>query len=51
MPRKAPDGKGVIEHRITLGNFERQQILDQLEKQRDNKLITAGISQIGAIAG
>ena len=49
MPRKAPDK--VIEHRISLSNFERQQILDQLEKQRDNKLLTAGISQVGAIAG
>lgn len=49
MPRKAPDQ--VIEHRISLSNFERQQIIDQLEKQRDNKLISAGINQVGAIAG
>lgn len=26
MPRKAPDGNGVIEHRITLGNYERDQL-------------------------
>ena len=25
MPRKAPDGKGVTEHRITLGDFERRE--------------------------
>ena len=26
MPRKAPDGEGVTEHRITLGNYERAQL-------------------------
>lgn len=26
MPRKAPDGKGVIEHRITFGNYERERL-------------------------
>ena len=49
MPRKAPDQ--VIEHRISLSNFERQQIIDQLEKSRDNKVITSAVSQVGAIAG
>ena len=49
MPRKAPDQ--VIEHRISLSNFERQQIIDQLEKSRDNKVITSAVSQAGAIAG
>lgn len=49
MPRKAPDK--VIEHRISLSNFERQQIIDQLQKSRDNQLIASGINQVGAIAG
>lgn len=49
MPRKAPDQ--VIEHRISLSNFERSQIIEQLEKQRENKLFASGINQVGAIAG
>lgn len=49
MPRKAPDQ--VIEHRISLSNFERSQIIEQLEKSRDNKLLSSGINQVGAIAG
>lgn len=49
MPRKAPDK--VIEHRISLSNFERTQLIEQIEKQRENALYTAGVSQIGAIAG
>lgn len=49
MPRKAPDK--VIEHRISLSNFERAQIIEQLEKQRENKLFASGINQVGAIAG
>ena len=49
MPRKAPDQ--VIEHRISLSNFERSQIVEQLEKSRDSRLISSGISQVGAIAG
>lgn len=49
MPRKAPDK--VIEHRISLSNFERAQIIEQLEKQRENKLVSSGINQVGAIAG
>lgn len=51
MPRKAPDGKGVIEHRMTLGNFERSFLVEQIEKQRENALYKAGVSQIGQIAG
>ena len=38
MPRKAPDGKGVIEHRMTLGNFERTFLVEQIEKNRENAL-------------
>lgn len=49
VPRKAPDK--VIEHRISLSNFERAQIIEQLEKQRESKIISSGISQVGAIAG
>jgi hypothetical protein len=37
MPRKAPDGKGVIEHRITLGNYERTQ-LDELANAKKTQL-------------
>lgn len=49
MPRKAPDK--VIEHRISLSNFERTQLLEQIEKNRENSLIKSGINQIGGIAG
>ena len=49
MPRKAPDQ--VIEHRISLSNFERTQLIEQIDKQRENALYAAGVSQIGAIAG
>jgi hypothetical protein len=49
MPRKAPDK--VIEHRISLSNFERTQLLEQIEKNRENGLIKSGINQIGGIAG
>lgn len=31
LPRKAPDGNGVIEHRITLGNYERQQLKESVD--------------------
>lgn len=49
MPRKAPNQ--VIEHRISLSNFEREQILSQLEKQRENQLYASGISSAGAVLG
>ena len=49
MPRKAP--KEVIEHRITFGNFERDLIVKELSASNENKLYTAGINQIGQIAG
>jgi len=51
VPRKAPDGKGVIEHRMTLGNFERDFLVKQIEMQRENALYKAGINQIGSILG
>jgi len=31
MPRRAPDGQGVTEHRITLGNWERNLIAETKE--------------------
>ena len=50
MPRKAPDGKGVIEHRITLGDYERKVLTKQLnEDDRLNKART--YSQIGRAVG
>ena len=49
MPRKAPDQ--VIEHRISLSNFERTQLTQQIEKQRENALYKAGVSQIGSVVG
>jgi len=49
MPRKAPDK--VIEHRISLSNFERTKIMEELERTRTNNLIKSGISQVGSIAG
>jgi len=49
MPRKPPTE--IIEHRISLSNFERKAILEQIEKNRQNGVLTAGINQVGAIAG
>lgn len=49
MPRKAP--KEVIEHRITLGNFERDLVTKELADSKENKLFVAGINQVGQIAG
>ncbi len=49
MPRKAP--KEVIEHRVTLGNFERDLLVKELADSKENKLYTAGINQVGQIAG
>ena len=49
MPRKAP--KEVIEHRVTLGNFERDLLVKQLADSKENKLYVAGINQVGQIAG
>ena len=49
LPRKAPNQ--VIEHRISLSNFERTTLLEELAKQRENALYGAGIAQIGGILG
>ena len=53
MPRKAPDGKGVIEHRLTLGDFERKLIKKQLDEDDLMKKVQAGaaISKTIAITG
>ena len=45
MPRKAPDGKGVIEHRITLGNYEREQLKNTLQKSNDEAFDAALMKQ------
>tara|TARA_Y100001973_G_C5202504_1_gene338914 strand:+ start:198 stop:875 length:678 start_codon:yes stop_codon:yes gene_type:complete len=49
MPRKAP--KEVIEHRISLSNFERDLLTKSLKRNEENRLYVAGINQIGQIAG
>jgi len=49
MPRKAPNQ--VIEHRISLSNFEREQLLKQFELQRENALYTSGIKSAGSVLG
>lgn len=49
MPRKAP--KEVIEHRISLSNFERDLLTRTIQENRENRLYVAGVNQIGQIAG
>lgn len=49
MPRKAP--KEVIEHRISLSNFERDLLTRTIQESRENRLYVAGVNQIGQIAG
>jgi len=39
MPRKAPDGLGVTEHRITFGNKERTFIEQMMKQERTNAII------------
>lgn len=57
MPRKAPDGKGVTEHRITLGDFERKLITKQLDeddtlnKARTYSQVGKSIAIGGAVVG
>lgn len=46
MPRKAPDK--VTEHRITLGSYERQAVIEPLEQALTS---TARIAQVAAVAG
>tara|TARA_R110000824_G_scaffold363021_1_gene551063 strand:+ start:221 stop:772 length:552 start_codon:yes stop_codon:yes gene_type:complete len=56
MPRKAP--KEVIEHRITLGDFERKQLVEAVESYRKDKMLenipnimlgTAGLVVAGTV--
>lgn len=49
MPRKSPTE--VIEHRISFSNFERDLIVETLEKNRESRLYEAGVSQIGSVVG
>ena len=49
MPRKAPNE--VIEHRISLSNFERDLLVRTIKEQQESRYWTAGINQIGQIAG
>jgi len=58
MPRRAPDGKGVTEHRITFGNYERQFVTDiknDIEKSVKLAAVTTvvvpTIAATGIIAG
>lgn len=57
MPRKAPDGKGVTEHRITLGDYERKLITkqlnedDTLNKARTYSQVGKSIAIGGAVVG
>ena len=45
MPRKAPDGKGVTEHRITFGNKERE-FISQIQEQEKTTAIIKGVGSI-----
>jgi len=48
MPRRRPDGidKGVVEHRITLGNYERAQFQEYVKAQVLVDRVNAG-AQVG----
>jgi len=43
VPRKAPDGKGVIEHRITLGDYERREFKQSMDAYQLNRNIRTGL--------
>ena len=49
MPRKAPDK--VIEHRISLSNYERQEIKEYLESQKTATYLAPFDVAIGPVAG
>lgn len=49
MPRKAPEK--VIEHRISLSNFERDLLTRTIKDTKQAMYVKAGIGQIGSIAG
>jgi hypothetical protein len=58
MPRKAPDGNGVVEHRLTLGNYERTQLAETIDAYQKDKLLenvpnilmgTAAVALVGVV--
>ena len=54
MPRRAPDGKGVTEHRITFGNYEREfvtEVKNDIQKGVTIAAITAAAVPVAAVAG
>ena len=57
MPRKAPDGIGVTEHRVTLGNYERQQMKEAVDARQANAYLSnvpnimLGVAGVGVAAG
>ena len=54
MPRKAPGpNNGVTEHRITLGDFERKQLVQAIDSYQADKILenTTNIVIAGAAAG
>lgn len=54
MPRRAPDGQGVTEHRITLGNWERNLIAEtksDIEKTVKYAGLTAIAMPVGIVVG
>jgi hypothetical protein len=54
MPRRSPDGKGVTEHRITFGNYERQfvtEVKNDIEKGVKIATITAVAVPVATVAG
>ena len=54
MPRRAPDGKGVTEHRITFGNYEREfvtEVKNDIEKGVKIAAITAAAVPLATVVG
>ena len=54
MPRRAPDGKGVTEHRITFGNYEREfvtEVKNDIEKTVKVATLTAVAVPLATIGG
>jgi len=50
MPRRAPDGQGVTEHRITLGNWERQ-LIAETKEDIEKTVKYAGLTAIALPVG
>jgi len=45
MPRRAPDGQGVTEHRITLGNWERN-LIAETKSDIEKTVFVAGLTAV-----